>query len=107
MVTWLPEDLNAGREENIQLRNEEHLAAASAMVQNFLLLLTSHRMGTYWSSGGVYKKREVLDSLGVGSGEKLLAAVFIEYPEMMHLERLRKPGAHRDSRSEHWIREIA
>ena len=113
LVTWLPEfydeelrkSSKLTREVQI-LRDEEHLAAASAMVQNFLLLLTAHGMGTYWSSGGTLRQAETLSHLGIAAGERLLAAVFIEYPEMKDDTRKRVPGGLRKSRKEGWIRQI-
>ncbi|MEM7587498.1 MAG: nitroreductase family protein [Acidobacteriota bacterium] len=113
LVTWLPEFYDEAQREGSRLpretqivRDEEHLAAASAMVQSFLLLLTAHDMGTYWSSGGILCERETLEHLGVPAGEQLLAAVFIEYPEMHDDSRVRKPGSQRNRRSEDWIRPV-
>ncbi len=88
------------------MRDEEHLAAASAMVQNLLLILTAHGMGTYWSSGGRLRKPEVFEWLGIPVAERFLAGVFIEYPEMMGQAKERKPGSHRDKRSLAWIRHV-
>lgn len=113
LVTWLPEfyDLESqhasklDREAQIA-RDEEHLAAASAMVQNLLLMLTAHGMGNYWSSGGKLRGPEIFDYLGIPKQERLLAAVFIEYPEMMDDSKERKAGSQRNNRSEKWIREV-
>ena len=110
LVTWLPEDAPASlgqSEEKAVIRNEEHLAAASAMVQNLLLALTAKGMGTYWSSGGKLRGAEVFAYLGIPQHERLLAAVFIEYPESKlgdQGEIQRKPGALRSQRSTDWIR---
>lgn len=113
IVTWLPEFDEPGDKprsaaviEEQRIRDEEHLAAASAMVQNLLLILTAHGMGTYWSSGGRLRKPELFDHLGISSDERFLAGVFIEYPEMMDHSKQRKPGAHRDKRGGHWLREV-
>jgi len=114
IVTWLPEfhDLESQtnskltREEQIK-RDEEHLAATSAMVQNLLLLLTAHEMGTYWSSGGKFRGEEMFKFLGIAQDERFLAGVFVEYPELLDQNKERKAGAHREKRSETWIREIA
>ncbi|QDT63032.1 nitroreductase family protein [Calycomorphotria hydatis] len=114
LVTWLPEFYDAevqaastlSRDAQL-MRDEEHLAAASAMVQNLLLLLTAHGMGTYWSSGGKFRSPEMFDHLGIPHHERLLAAVFIEYPEMKKDTKTRKPGALRQQRSDAWIREVA
>ena len=115
LVTWIPEfyDVEAQEKSNLSRENqiihdEEHLAAASAMVQNLLLILTAHDMGTYWSSGGRYRGSEMFDYVGIPQNERLLAAVFIEYPEMMDDDsKQRKPGKLRNTRSENWIREVS
>jgi len=114
LVTWLPEyDANADNNlaamssEKIIKRNYEHLAAASAMVQNFLLMLTAHEMANYWSSGGCLGKDAMFDYLDIDSTERLLAAVFIEFPNTdtsATVEKERKPGAHRNRRSTSWIK---
>ena len=113
IVTWLPEfhdsesqaNSKLTREEQIK-RDEEHLAATSAMVQNLLLLLTANQMGTYWSSGGRFRGKEMFDFLGIDQNERFLAGVFVEYPELIDESKERKAGAHRDKRNENWIREI-
>ncbi len=108
LVTWLPECLDPqSQTDEKRARDEEHLAAAAAMVQNFLLLLTAHGMGTYWSSGGSFKGLEMYTYLGIPETERLLAALFIEYPEMMDDSKDRKPGSQRDNRCEDWIREVS
>lgn len=114
LVTWLPEfyDPQAAESSNFspeqqRFRDEEHLAAASAMVQNLLLLLTAHGMGTYWSSGGKLRGSEAFEFLGIPASERLLAAVFVEYPEMMTDAKDRKPGALREKRGTEWIREVS
>ncbi len=102
LVTWLPE-ANPDNLENITLRNTEHLAASSAMVQNLLLMLTAEEMTNYWSSGGKFGSAEMFDYLEIPRDESLLAAVFIEYPQAKSATddniKQRKPGAHRDKRS--------
>lgn len=113
LVTWLPEfsvtesqqDTKIER-EMLLARDEEHLAAASAMVQNLLLMLTAHGMGNYWSSGGKLRGPEMFKYLGIPEQERLLAAVFVEYPEMMDDSKERKAGSLRNDRSDQWIREV-
>jgi hypothetical protein len=114
IVTWLPEFYDSESQTNSKLtrdeqikRDEEHLAATSAMVQNLLLLLTAHDMGTYWSSGGKFRGEEMFEFLGIDRVERFLAGVFIEYPEMIDDTKERKAGAHRGKRSEAWIREVS
>ena len=114
LVTWLPEFYKTDSRQNSPMddeaqcmRDEEHLAAASAMVQNLLLLLTAHGMGTYWSSGGRFRRPEMFEFLGIPTEERLLAAVFVEYPEMMDDTKERKSGAQRNNRSDQWIRQVS
>ncbi|WP_299464314.1 nitroreductase family protein [uncultured Gimesia sp.] len=113
LVTWLPEFYDLESQDAAKLdretqlaRDEEHLAAASAMVQNLLLMLTAHGMGNYWSSGGKLRGPEMFQYLGIPKQERLLAAVFIEYPEMMDDSKDRKAGSLRNNRSDQWIREV-
>ncbi|MEM6455945.1 MAG: nitroreductase [Acidobacteriota bacterium] len=118
LMTWLPEfyDEAAREASNLSrdkqlMHDEEHLAAASAMVQTFLLLLTAHSMVNYWSSGGPLREPEMLDLLSVPRGERLLGVIFVEYPEMRKNfdddPRDRRVSARRDRRSEDgWIREV-
>ncbi|NEP62779.1 MAG: nitroreductase [Symploca sp. SIO2G7] len=108
LITWLPEFYHLASRTDTQIaRDEEHLAAASAMVQNLLLILTAQGMGTYWSSGGKFRGPEMFRYLGMSDNERLLAAVFIEYPEMMDDSKQRKSGKQRDNRCEQWIREVS
>ena len=117
LVTWLPEtsapdDMISSSDvvQKLVARNEEHLAATASMVQNFLLMLTAHGMGNYWSSGGRFRGAEMFEYLNIPKTERLLAAVFIEYPEEIGLnpdDKERKPGAQRDSRSDKWFREVS
>ncbi len=110
LVTWLPEsapdDCGELLQQKLNERNQEHLAAASAMVQNFLLLQTARELGTYWSSGGILKEERMFNKLGIPTSEKLLAALFIQVPGHLDGTEQRKPGAHRNRRSMDWVREI-
>lgn len=63
------------------LGNMEHIAAASAAIQNLLLAATARGIPSYWSSGGVLRSREVFEQLGISQREILLGAVFL-FPEM-------------------------
>lgn len=105
LVTWIPEERIEIKEENRVKINEENLAAAAAMVQNFLLMLTAHEISNYWSSGGDLGKPDVFDLLGIPKQQRLIAAVFIEYKEMKDLQVNRNcaPGKHREKRTTHWI----
>lgn len=117
LVTWLPEfdheaptQLSKIQSDPMIARNNEHIAASAAMVQNFLLMLTAHQLGNYWSSGGKFASPEMFEYLGISDQEHLLAAVFIEYPEMQQVNpvpKTRKRGALRDKRSTKWVNVIS
>ena len=106
LVTWIPQfrslvpqvtgDLEFENQTNV---DDEHLAATAAMVQNLLLLLTAEGLGTYWSSGGQLGSREMFRRLEIDCSEKLLAAVFVEYPGGQGPIKERIPGKLRDRRS--------
>ena len=117
LVTWIPQfcdaapDSDSGEEftkEKQRQVDEEHLAATSAMVQNLILLLTAHKMGTYWSSGGQFRTAAMFEKLGISTNERLLAALFVEYPETLADDKERLPGKQRNNRSTtfQWMREI-
>ena len=109
LVNWLPQfDEETANLKQVQI-NEEHLAAASAAVQNLLLLLTAAGLGTYWSSGGFFRSSEMAAKLGIEPAEKLIAAVFIDYLPEQAMEGFEKIGGkHRDSREPHleWVSEV-
>ncbi len=81
LINWLPHseeeisDLAKRQEVNL-----EHHAAAAALVENLLLLLTALDYATYWSSGGQLKSPAMFRRLGIQTSEQLLAAVFVENP---------------------------
>lgn len=77
IATWLPDSEISDDEKRCEV-NEEHLAAASAAVQNLLLALTARGCGTYWSSGGVLREGPVRERLGIPSRDRFLAAVFVD-----------------------------
>ena len=89
-VTWLPnpmsphaippEQSSSGSEQLFAptLENMEHIAAASAAVQNLLLCATSHGLRNYWSSGGgLLRSPEVFSWMGIPDREILLGSIFI------------------------------
>lgn len=107
LISWLPQFRSLENPTPAQQAiDDEHLAAAAAMVQNFLLSLTVRGMGTYWSSGGVLGSEDCFRRLGMTSTGQLLAAVFIEFPEMREEFMERKPGKLREARCTNWIQEI-
>lgn len=106
LATWIPQFYGQqDRSPKQVMQDEEHLAAASAMVQNLLLMLTAHGMGTYWSSGGVLGAPTFFERVGISAKERLTAAVFVEYPETFGDDRPRVAGKNRQKRSQRWIRE--
>lgn len=120
LVTWLPEhdsvraesgdrDPWTGLPPKLRQVNEEHLAAAAAAVENLLLALEARGFGTYWSSGGILSAGAFRKEYGIGDAEKLLAAVFVNYPGLYPVEEVEViPGKHRASRSpwQKWTRII-
>ena len=107
LVTWLPQT-SADISDSAKLSdvNFEHVAAAAAFVQNLLLLLEAKGLGTYWGSGGMFGDRSIMSRLGLSDIEKLLAAVYIEYPASKGMPLERIPGGNRARRqpSSHWTR---
>jgi len=96
LVSWLPQFDGEGDEaftksKQIQI-DQEHLAATAAYVQNLLLLLTAADMGTYWSSGGQFCTRSMMDRLSMEAGRQLMAAVFVEFPATNGDSVQRLPG---------------
>ena len=52
VMTWLPKkDPDRGQLFEPDLKNMEHIAAASAATQNILIGATSLGLRSYWSSG--------------------------------------------------------
>ncbi len=108
IVTWLPDPatgpLGAGMLFEATRRNMEHVAGASAAIQNMLLGATSRGLRSYWSSGGVLRSPEVFGRLEIPSDQILLGAVFL-FPEPDGRGEV-KEGARRGTQgpSESWMR---
>jgi len=90
-ATWLPDPerndggaggSDGGGETVFTLANVEHVAAASAAVQNLLLLATAHGWHSYWSSGGILRNEALFNILGIGTEERLLGSIFLAPPEV-------------------------
>ncbi len=81
LATWLPNpptvDLPEGGLFEPSLGNMEHIAAASAAIQNLLLAATAREIPTYWSSGGVLRTPTIFDRLGISPTQILLGAIFL------------------------------
>ena len=110
LVHWLPATADeiadaAKREET----NFEHLAAASAYVQNFLLLLTAAGLESYWASANLLDSPPVKSRLGIPAGRKLLGAIMIGYPleGTSALERAGGGNHTKRSPAEAWSRELS
>lgn len=107
-VTWLPEPKREKSDSLFEpsIQNMEHIAAASAAIQNLLLAATAMEIPNYWSSGGVLRTPEVFEMLGISEDEILLGAVFL-FPRNPEGAQL-KAGALRHSRSElsQWSRHV-
>ncbi len=78
-VTWLPDPDVAytAPEFSPTERNMEHIAAASAFVQNLLVAATAKNITTYWSSGGVFNKSEYKKMIQIPAEEILLGSIFL------------------------------
>ena len=84
LATWLPNPPRqpldqCGGDELFDptLENMEHLAAASAAVQNLLLAATERGIANYWSSGGALRSDETFAKLNIPTDQVLLGAVFL------------------------------
>ena len=114
LINWLPQfgenQKSDHAPEKQQQIDEEHLAATAVATQNFMLALTTKGIGTYWSSGGFFRKDKMFDKLGIDPSEKLLAAVFVDYGSEFTNDAVtdRIAGKHRDARSHFskWTREV-
>jgi nitroreductase len=109
LVHWLPAGADeiaetAKREET----NFEHLAAASAFVQNLLLLLTAAGLESYWASANLLDRSEVKLRLGVQPLQKLLGAIMVSFPLPAIALLERAGGGNRSKRSPaaNWSREL-
>lgn len=77
-ATWLPEPPEQEQDTLFEgnRKNMEHIAAASAAIQNMLLSATAKGIPTYWSSGGKLRGDDVNKMLGIPAGEVLLGSIF-------------------------------
>lgn len=82
LATWLPNaaqvpDMDGERGFAATINNMEHIAAASAAIQNLLLAATARGVSNYWSSGGVLRSAQVFSLLDIPRSQVLLGAVFL------------------------------
>lgn len=121
MATWLPDpssskDQAEGSASGTSaaefqsfaptLRNMEHIAAASAAIQNVLLVATENQLHNYWSSGGKLRSEQVYDWLEIPKSQVLLGAIFV-FPQQTS-GAVTKTGAWRNKRGERsrWSRGV-
>ena len=97
-VTWLPNPAKEGGEGLFEptVANMEHIAAASASIQNLLLAATARGIPSYWSSGGALRERAFFAQLGIPDREVLLGSVFLFPAELENTENV--PGKLREKR---------
>lgn len=96
LVTWLPDPPEDGAKPELTDRNIEHIAAASAAVQNLLLAAQARELHNYWSSGGILNDAVIFDYLGIPRNQNLLGAIFLAHPHQPHDSN--QPGGLRDQR---------
>lgn len=105
LVTWLPEP-SASKSKKFypNVKNMEHMAATGAAIQNLLLAATEKGITNYWSSGGVLRKPQVMDKLGISIQEILLGAIFL-FPDPDKSDAEMITGKNREIRSgkEKWM----
>lgn len=109
MATWLP---SAGAVTPmsdepgfaVTLTNVEHIAAASAAIQNLLLAATARGIRNYWSSGGVLRLPRVFSQLGIPANQILLGAIFLFPQEIGDAELATSKLRELRTTPEHWSR---
>lgn len=94
LVTWLPDPGATPTDPpQLTLGNIEHIAAASAAVQNLLLLAEAAGWSSYWSSGGVLAKPDVFAQLDIPAEQQLLGAIQLA-PADRHADKVVPGGLH-------------
>lgn len=115
ITTWLPDlsDIKTDNESEPfpfegNLRNMEHIAAASTAIQNILLGATSREIPNYWSSGGKLRDKILRDYLNIPLTEILLGAIFLFPKKLNELNVTVKDGALRNEGKDinTWSKEI-
>lgn len=113
ICTWLPDSVNEandGGETSFEgnIKSMEHIAAASAAIQNVLIGATARDIPSYWSSGGQLRMPKLRDHLKISLKEILLGAIFL-FPEnldkpdtIVKLGQLREQGKEKES----WVKWI-
>lgn len=106
-VTWLPDLKEDSNEPEMSIGNMEHIAAASAAVQNVLLAAEARGWYSYWSSGGLLRDPEVFNLMDIPLTEVLLGSLFLS-PEAVDASR-KVAGGLREERGEvaDWVRWVS
>ena len=105
LVTWLPErPASQSKKFYPNVKNMEHIAATGAAIQNLLLAATEKGITNYWSSGGILRRPQVFEMLGIPTQEILLGAVFL-FPDPEKAKAEIITGKNRELRSgkEKWM----
>lgn len=110
MVTWLPDPIKSDKtdlskdEAEISfegtIKNMEHIAAASAAIQNILIGATARNIPNYWSSGGQLRMPKLRGYLKISLDEILLGAIFLFPEKLDDLKTTVKEGSLRDQGKE-------
>lgn len=69
------------RDEREIIPQVEEICATACAVQNMWLTASAHRIGCYWSTGGVTFYKEAKSFFGLGENDLLLGFLFIGMPK--------------------------
>jgi nitroreductase len=65
------------RQPSRKLPEDEEVAAVACAVQNMHLTATAHKVGAYWSSGGMTYDEKAREFFALNDGDKLLGFFFV------------------------------
>lgn len=105
ITTWLPEPDNFFEKNSKiiysgNLKNMEHIAAASAAIQNILIGATARSIPNYWSSGGILRSDQIFNLFKIPLNEILLGALFLFPKNSSERDVTIKPGVLRNKGKE-------
>ncbi|WP_010136287.1 nitroreductase family protein [Ochrovirga pacifica] len=107
IVTWLPKQENTSVDNKKEpfpfygdVVHMEHIAAASAAIQNVLIGATAKEIPNYWSSGGPLREKELREYLEIPLNEILLGAIFLFPKDINDKDVFIKTGGLRESGKE-------
>ncbi|MFT6876713.1 MAG: nitroreductase [Granulosicoccus sp.] len=105
-ATWLPDLEEGSIEPELTIGNMEHIAAASAAIQNVLLAAEARDWLSYWSSGGILRDPDLFEMMGIPHTEVLLGSLFLTPTAVAETRQI--SGGLRDERGEvrEWVRWI-